>query len=104
MSPRTGGRDEGMPQAPDPIGLPDLAPARTEASPPNVPDIREPHDSRLRTNQVPNNDAGDNADDASPRPDLRAFGPNHLVSDSTRPVDGSTLHRYAGRSCPGGSA
>jgi hypothetical protein len=26
-----------MPQAPDPIGLPDLAPARTEASPPNVP-------------------------------------------------------------------
>ena len=31
-----------MPQAPDPIGLPDLAPARTEASPPNLPTATHP--------------------------------------------------------------
>ena len=39
MSPAPGGVTKVLPQAPDPLGLSDLAPARTEASPPNVPNI-----------------------------------------------------------------
>ena len=70
-----------MPQAPDPIGLPDLAPARTEASPPNVPNI-----DNLTTaapNQIPDNDDGDNADGTSPRLDFGPSARTTLVTATT---------------------
>ena len=66
-----------MPQAPDPIGLPNLAPARTEASPPNVPDIDNLTTAGSKPTQVPDNHAGDHADGTSPRPD---FGPSARTS------------------------
>jgi hypothetical protein len=64
-----------MPQAPDPIGLPDLAPARTEASPPNVPNI----DNLTTAGSEPtsNEAVGDNVDGTAARPD---FGPSARTS------------------------
>ena len=89
----TRGRDEGMPQAPDPIGLPALAPARTEASPPTCPTPTDLTTAGSEPTRFPTDNVGDNADDAPTRPDLRAYGPDHLVSDSTQ---GLTAHRSTG--------
>ena len=99
MSPRTGGRDEGMPQAPDPIGLPDLAPARTEASPPTCPTSTNLTTAGSEPTRFPTTTPATTPTTARPRPDLRACGPDHLVSNR-HGIDGSTLHRYAGRSRP----
>ena len=52
----------------------------------------------LNQTRFPNYTTGDNAADASTRPDLRAFGPDYLVTDGTQGVDGSTHHRYADQS------
>ena len=81
-----------MPQAPDPIGLPDLAPARTEASPPNVPDI-DNLNSKLGTNQIPDDHVGDDADGTSPRPD---FGPSAQTSLVTPAHDHLTAQHSTG--------
>ena len=78
MSHATKRRDEGMPQAPDSVGLPDLAPARTEASPPNVPKHRGTTTSSNQPGSE--DDIGDNADGRAPRPDFGPAARTNLVT------------------------
>jgi len=72
-----------MPQAPDPIGLPDLAPARTEANPAPCPPLQ--HATAAGHHQPTSPDDTPSAHAAgltSARPNLRAFGPDHLDNDT----------------------
>ena len=96
MSPHTGGRDEGMPRHPTTVELPD--PLISRGPKPVHPRARPRPNLTLAGQDQPGSRSQPSATTptaTSPRPDSGPAARTTTSSDHT-PVDGSTLHRYAG--------
>ena len=90
---RTRRRDEGMPRHPTRSGCPTSLQRGPKPVHPTCPH-RQRSQQQLRTNPDSRRRRQRRRHITAPR--LRAFGPNQPRHRSPRPIDGSTLHRYAG--------